>query len=211
MPTAKKPRKKVVPSNVGPRQRVQTEHVIVIKDLDILARQYYYNKANPSTPQERKNINLKSAGENTTNRTNSSSANSSHVALSTMHNIMQSVGEAIGDTVVDMAESSVSKYFKMNDDYVSNNYVTNIKDNISTIKSISKSAVTSFVSGSALGGPIAGAAIAVTNASITFAKSYYEYQKQMTEYKTALNTTNIETEFRQSRAGLYNGGRGTEN
>lgn len=133
-------------------------------------------------------------------------------AASLMHSTITEVASDVGKNIIfDSIKTSVNRYVSMSDDYVSSNYLTNVSSSLSTIISLGKTASSSFKTASAIGGPILGGLIAAVNTSVELGKQQYEYSKKMVEYKTALNTTNIETEFRQQRAGLYNGNRGTEN
>lgn len=169
---------------------------IEIKNIDKL---FAVSKPESSrTPQEEKNEKMKPEEHNITE----------NIFANIVSNSVINTAQATGQIVVEIAENSVNKYFQLSDDYISANYISNIKTNYSNVKSIASNALSSYKS---FGGGATGAAAAVVTAGITFAKQYVEYQNKMVEYKTALNATNIETEFRQQRAGLYNGGRGTEN
>lgn len=169
---------------------------IEIKNIDKLFAAHKVE--NSKTPQEEKNEKMNPEKHNITE----------NVFRNIVSNTVQNTALATGQIIAEIAENSINKYFQLSDDYISANYISNIKTNYSNIKSIARNSLIAYNSS---GGGATGAAAAVVTAGITFVKQYVEYQKKMTEYKTALNATNIETEFRQQRAELYNGGRGTEN
>ena len=108
------------------------------------------------------------------------------------------------------AEAGIRRYASLNEDYMAQQALTNIKDTVDR----AKGGITSIASGaSALSafGPWGMAAGAAIGAGSFLFDQYTQYQKRMSSYYQQLNSTNFQTEFSSSRLGLINNGRGTEN
>lgn len=107
--------------------------------------------------------------------------------------------------------TTVNRYFRLSEDYKSQNYLNNVMGNINRAKSVLNSTLTGAIGGAKVGGvpgAIGGVILGAATSAIT---QGLEYRNQTIEFKTALNATRIETAFRAERAGLYDGGKGTEN
>ena len=113
-------------------------------------------------------------------------------------------------TLETVVTTTVNRYYKLSEDYRAQNYMNNVMGNINRVKSFGDSAVAGAIAGSKFGpvGAVLGAAI---NGASTLIRDVINYQNQIADYKTSLNATRIETSFRAERAGLYDGGKGTEN
>lgn len=109
-----------------------------------------------------------------------------------------------------IANYSVSRYFRMSEDYRTENYMNNIMGNINRAKSIGESVLGGAMVGAKFG-PVVSAAGAVIGGASTAFNQYINYQNQIASYERSLNATRVETAFKAQRAGLYDGGKGTEN
>lgn len=113
-------------------------------------------------------------------------------------------------TVETIVTTSVNRYFRLSEDYRGQNYMNNVMGNINRAKGFGDSVVAGAIAGSKFGpfGAVIGTAV---NGASTLIRDVINYQNQIADYKTSLNATRIETSFRAERAGLYDGGKGTEN
>lgn len=114
------------------------------------------------------------------------------------------------NNVENIVRTSINRYYQLSEDYKSQNYLSNSRAALGSMKSFGGSIVSGAIAGSTMGpiGMVLGAALGATN---VITGQVINYQNKMIEYKSAINTTNINTAFRAERAGLYDGGRGTEN
>lgn len=108
------------------------------------------------------------------------------------------------------AEYGIRRYTSLNEDYMTSQLMSNVKDTIDRTKSGINSIASGASALSAFGpwGMLAGAAIG--GATFLF-DQHMEYQKRISSYYQQLNASNFQTEFSSSRLGLINNGRGTEN
>lgn len=113
-------------------------------------------------------------------------------------------------TLENVTTTSINRYFRMSEDYVAQNNLNNVMGNINRAKQLAGSTLSGAMSGAKFGpsGVIIGATIGGASA---VANQVISYNNTIIEYKTALNATNIEKSFRAERAGLYDGGKDTEN
>ena len=113
-------------------------------------------------------------------------------------------------TLETVTNLTVNRYFRLSEDYKGQNYLNNVMRNINIVKNSTSSALTGAIAGSAFGpgGAIVGGLV---SGGSSIANQIIQYQNTIIEYKTALNATRVETAFRAERAGLYDGGKGTEN
>lgn len=114
------------------------------------------------------------------------------------------------DTLATVTEYSVSRYFRLSEDYKSENYLNNVMGNINRAKSFGLSAVGGAIAGAKFG-PVGAGIGAVVSGATTIINQYISYQNQIANYEQSLNATRVETVFKAQRAGLYDGGKGTEN
>lgn len=109
------------------------------------------------------------------------------------------------------ASLSVNRYFQLSEDYKGQNYLNNIMANINRAKSLGSSVLNGAESGALVGGAAGAAAGAVISGTFNLLNQSIDYQNRVWNYEVSLNATRSETTFKAKRAGLYDGGRGTEN
>lgn len=109
-----------------------------------------------------------------------------------------------------MAEFSLNRYCTLQEDYLSQQAISNAQTSISQLSQAGNSIMSGVVSMSAFGpwGMIAGGLIGAASFGVN---QYTAYQQRMSSYYQKLNATNFQTSFAASRAGLTNQSRGTEN
>lgn len=123
-------------------------------------------------------------------------------------------GKEIAQGVVSNAETAVTltlnRYFRLSEDYRNENYLMNISQDISIVKSIAGSTIGGAIGGSKFGpiGAVAGGVIGGTSSALN---AVINWQNTKANFYATINATNTEQDFRAKRAGLYDGGRGTEN
>lgn len=112
--------------------------------------------------------------------------------------------------VVSAVDMSLNRYYSMKEDYLSQTNYSNIMTSINKVSSAGTAIIGGAIAGAELGpyGAVAGALIGSVGWGITEAISY---QQRMSNAYQSLNTNNYSTNFGQVRAGLVNGGKGTEN
>ena len=121
--------------------------------------------------------------------------------------------EALKDSI-DLVETSINyslnRYYRMSEDYISQNYLSNISANINRAKSFASSSLSGALAGAHFGtaGAIAGAIVGGTTNVLNQA---IQYNNLVANFNASMNASRIETSFRARRAGLYDGGKGTEN
>lgn len=113
--------------------------------------------------------------------------------------------------VTEATSLTLGRYFKLSEDYKNQNNLNNVMSNINKVKSFSGS----ILSGAAMGNAIvpgAGAVVgAVIGGATNVAKQVIEWEDKKANFASSMNATRVETSFRAKRAGLYDGGKGTEN
>lgn len=114
---------------------------------------------------------------------------------------------SLGHQVVTL---SVNRYFQLSEDYKGENYLNNVMGNINRVKSIGSSIVGGAMAGSTFGplGIVVGAAV---SGATTVIRQQIDFKNKVASFEQSLNATRVETAFRAQRAGLYDGGKGTEN
>lgn len=123
-------------------------------------------------------------------------------------------GKEIAQGVISNAETAVTltlnRYFRLSEDYRSENYLMNLNQDISIVKSIAGSTISGAIGGSKFGpvGAVVGAGIGGGSAALN---AVLNWQNTKANFYATINATNTEQDFRAKRAGLYDGGRGTEN
>lgn len=107
-------------------------------------------------------------------------------------------------------EITLNKRFTLKEDYMAQNTYNVIKSEISKTTSAYASVIGGAIIGSKLGGvgAIIGGAIGGIGYGIS---SVISYQNTLSSYNQSLNASNYAISFARTRAGLTNGGRGTEN
>lgn len=103
-----------------------------------------------------------------------------------------------------------NRYADLKEDYLAQNSVTLAKSVLNRVKQYGTAAMSGAIVGSAAGpvGAVAGAAIAVAG---TFVSNVISYGAELSAYNEQYNAVNIQTGYSRLRAGLVDGGRGTEN
>ena len=123
---------------------------------------------------------------------------------------LKEIGKNNIEMISNVADYSISRYFRLSEDYRSEYYLNNVMGNINRAKSFTMSTLSGAIRGSKFG-PIGAAVGATISAATTGVNQWISYQKQIDSYEQSLNATRVETAFRAQRAGLYDGGKGTEN
>ena len=109
------------------------------------------------------------------------------------------------------ADFAINRYTTLQEDYLTAQAYSNVKDTINRAKQFGGSVLSGASTGMATAGPVGaviGAVASVANFGVT---QYMEYQKRMSSFYQQLNATNFQTSFSSARLGLVNNGRGTEN
>lgn len=106
---------------------------------------------------------------------------------------------------------TMNRYFAMKEDYINQTNFDNFMTGVSKVANMGSSIIGGAIVGSKVGG-IAGAVAGGTIGAIGFGVSeYLGYQGRMSSYYQQLNASNYQTGFARTRAGLTDGGRGTDN
>lgn len=105
--------------------------------------------------------------------------------------------------ITNTVDTTVNRNLSLTENYIGQQTLSNVK----TILGKAESLFTSVAFGASVGGPV-GAAVAVASWGTS---QYFDYLNKKSSYYQALNATNAQTEFSQTRAGLYNEGKGTLN
>ena len=121
------------------------------------------------------------------------------------------VAKNVIGTMEVVATTSINRYFRLSEDYKGQNYLNNIMGNINRAKQFASGTIAGAAAGAKVGGGIGAIAGAALGGTTTFVKQAIQFQNTVMEFKNSLNATRIETAFRAERAGLYDGGKGTEN
>lgn len=112
---------------------------------------------------------------------------------------------------VNALNSTANRYFNLKEDYMNENLYNNIKQVYQTSSSIVNSTIGGAITGATVGGGVGaaiGAGIGLVGSSIS--EGMNAYNKISTIY-SKLQTNNYNAVFNQTRAGLTNGSKGTEN
>lgn len=105
---------------------------------------------------------------------------------------------------------SINRYFQMSENYKGQSYLNNVMSNINRTKNFGGGILTGAIGGSKFGpiGAIMGSTISAVS---TIVQQNAQWQNVKANFNQSMNATRIETAFRAERAGLYDGGKGTEN
>ena len=109
------------------------------------------------------------------------------------------------------AEFGFSRYCTLQEDYMSQQAINNVMGSINRVKGAGSSVISGVLTGSKVAG-VGGAVVGGVVGAVSYGtQQYIQYQKKMSGYYQQLNSTNFETGFAASKAGLVNNSRGTEN
>ena len=108
------------------------------------------------------------------------------------------------------ANSSISRYLNLSENYLAGSTYQDVNTILSNANNLVSTLNTSLNIG-AMGGAIGGA-VGLGLGFATFAVStQLQYLNKLSNYYSQLNAANAQTEWGARRAGLFDGGRGTEN
>ena len=112
--------------------------------------------------------------------------------------------------ISDLAEINFSRYTRLSEDYMANNSVSLVKSAVSQVTGFASSIISGAMAGSAAG-PIGAVIGATINASTYGIKSWIQTKEAESKFYQTLNASKSQSAFSLQRAGLTDGGRGTEN
>ena len=113
--------------------------------------------------------------------------------------------------VSDLAEINFSRYTRLSEDYMANNSISLVKSAVSQATSFISSVGSAAMAGAAVGG-LPGAAVSSAIAAATYGiKSWIQTKEAESKFYQTLNASRSQSAFSLQRAGLTDGGRGTEN
>ena len=98
---------------------------------------------------------------------------------------------------------SVNRYFSLAEDYMGQNSLNNISNNLNRAANFSSALITAIQTGNPISGGLIMAGWGVSQ--------YIQNQSNLSGYYESINASNYNTQFSRIRAGLVNNGRGTEN
>lgn len=114
------------------------------------------------------------------------------------------------EMVISSVESSLQREYTLTENYMAQTIYANAKKSISMVTSLGTT-----IAGAAQVGSIAGGAGMLVSVGVAVTgwafNQYIDYQNRMSSYYQSLNAGNYQSDFSQIRAGLIDGGRGTEN
>ena len=123
------------------------------------------------------------------------------------------LNQAYGIAKTDIMEGvgvAFQRYTTLKEDYMFNNTVNHVSTSVNKVMSAGNAVLAGAMTGS-VGGPV-GAVIGASVALAGYGVSQgFQYQARMSNFNTALNETNTNTNFNRMRAGLIDNSRGTEN
>lgn len=106
---------------------------------------------------------------------------------------------------------NIDRKLSLTENYLAQNEYNNFKTTISKAKSLIGTTGSGIVAGAQTGG-VWGAVIGgVIGAATWGVGQYTENRANLSSYYQEINTTNYNSQFSRTRAGLVDGGRGTEN
>ena len=102
------------------------------------------------------------------------------------------------------------RYTSLQEDYISEQFYSNVETTFEKISGGLNSISQGAISGSVFG--TWGAVVGAIGGAISYGGTQYiQYQQRMSGYYRSLNSSNYQAEFSQTKLGLINNGRGTEN
>ena len=119
--------------------------------------------------------------------------------------------KSVVSVVSDLAEINFSRYTRLSEDYMANNSVSLVKSAVGQVTSFVSSVGSAAMAGAAVGslpGAVASSAMAVATYGV---KSWIQTKEAESKFYQTLNASRSQSAFSLQRAGLTDGGRGTEN
>lgn len=110
----------------------------------------------------------------------------------------------------DLAEINFSRYTRLSEDYMANNSISLVKNAVSQVTGFASSIISGAMAGSAAG-PVGAVIGATVNAATYGIKSWIQTKEAESKFYQTLNASKSQSAFSLQRAGLTDGGRGTEN
>ena len=119
--------------------------------------------------------------------------------------------KSVASVVSDLAEINFSRYTRLSEDYMANNSISLVKNAVGQVTSFISSVGSSAMAGAAVGG-LPGAVVSSAIAVATYGvKSWIQTKEAESKFYQTLNASRSQSAFSLQRAGLTDGGRGTEN
>lgn len=112
--------------------------------------------------------------------------------------------------VIQGVQANINHYFALSEDYMGENTYNNVMATLNNIKGMASSVIGGAVAGS-VAGPIGAGVGALIGATSGVVSNYLSFQQRMSSYYQNLNASNYQTAYARKRAGLTDGGKGTEN
>ena len=124
--------------------------------------------------------------------------------------VIGGIANGVVNNVSSYASMNINRYFRLSEDYKGQNNLNNIMTNVKRAQSFGLSIAAGGLAGAKFGpiGAVGGMIISGTSNAVN---QVIQYQNLVANYKQSLNATRTETVFNANRAGLYDGGKGTEN
>lgn len=119
--------------------------------------------------------------------------------------------KSVVSVVSDLAEINFSRYTRLSEDYMANNSISLVKNAVGQVTSFVSSVGSAAMAGAAVGG-LPGAVVSSAIAAATYGVSSWVQTKEAeSKFYQTLNASKSQSAFSLQRAGLTDGGRGTEN
>ena len=120
------------------------------------------------------------------------------------------LGKKVADTMLTLAENNFSRYARLSEDYIANNTRQFVNTSINQVKGFVGSVGSGAANGMMFG--LAGMAIgAVIGGVSNLANNFIETKEAESRFYQSINASKAQSAFSMQRAGLTDGGRGTEN
>lgn len=173
--------------------------------IEIIAKTYSYGSPNIGAPtNQRSQSAITPSGQVNTSKELAYSPLSLKPKEDLGSTVLVNQAFNIAKNVVKGAIStSLNQYFKFHEDYIGENIYNNAMTSINKVASLGATVAAGASVGGAAGAIIAGAGYVVSDTISLWAR--------LREYQAQLNATNFQTSYSRTRAGLVDGGKGTEN
>lgn len=172
-------------------------------------------------------IEITSVQKNSNNNTNKSSKNELGEDLAGFKKFLHpvdAVGELIDEKsklwgmvfnksvglIVSSVGNEINRYLNLTEDYLGQDAYTNVRVAVEKTQTAASTILNGAMIGS-VAGPVGAAAGAVISAASWGISQIISGRNSMSSYYQALNASNFQVGFSQTRAGLIDNGRGTEN